>query len=69
MKTYVVTPHENRLCETVLMMGLNISSRGVTWKIIPKLSLLPLLILSTVLVRNFDISLIGVHVGLHYLHA
>ena len=46
MKTYVVTPHLNRLDETVLMMGHNIRFKGVICKIIPKLSLLPLLIWS-----------------------
>ena len=39
-----------RLNEMVLMMGYNIHFKGVIWKIIPKLSLLPLLILSTGLV-------------------
>ena len=43
MKTYVVTPHQNRLGETVLMMGCNKWFKEVTWKIIPKLSLLSLL--------------------------
>ena len=43
MKTYVVTPHSNRLGETVLMMGHNMCFTGEIWKIIPKLSLLPLL--------------------------
>ena len=43
-----MTPHENRLDETVLMIGRNIRFKGVTWKIIPKLSLLPPLICSTV---------------------
>ena len=47
-KTYVVTPHLNRLSETVLMMGFNIRFKGVIWKIIPKLSLSPFLIRSTV---------------------
>ena len=47
MKTYVVTPHLNRLNETVLMTGHNICFKGVIWKIIPKLSLLPLLSWST----------------------
>ena len=48
MKTYVVTPHLNRLDEMVLMMGHKICFYGEIWIIIPKLSLLPLLILSTV---------------------
>ena len=47
-KTYVVTPHQNRLDETVLMMGHKICSRGEIWIIIHKLSLLPILIWSTV---------------------
>ena len=38
-----MTPHLNSLDETVLMMGHNIHFDGVIWKIIPKLSLLPLL--------------------------
>ena len=42
-----MTPHLDRLVETVLMMGRNISFKGVIWKIIPKLSLLPLLNWST----------------------
>ena len=29
MKTYVVTPHKNRLSETVLMMSRNIRFKGV----------------------------------------
>ena len=41
MKTYVVTPHQNRRVETVLMMGHNIGFKGVIRKIIPKLSLYP----------------------------
>ena len=41
MKTYVVTPHLNRLNETVLMMGHKIGFYGEMWLIIPKLSLLP----------------------------
>ena len=44
MKTYVVAPHKNRLDEMVRMMGNNICFKGVIWKTIPKLSLLPLLI-------------------------
>ena len=47
MKTYVVTHHKNRLGETVLMMGHKICFYGDIWQIIPKLSLLPLLIWST----------------------
>ena len=43
-----MTPHQNRLSETVLMRGQNVHFKGVLWKIIPKLSLLPLLIWSTV---------------------
>ena len=38
-----VTPHYNRLSEKVIMMGRNISFKEIIWKIIPKLSLLPLL--------------------------
>ena len=41
---YVVTPHLNRLCKTILVMGRDMSFKGVIWKIIPKLSLLPILI-------------------------
>ena len=37
---HVVTPHENRLGKTVLMIGHNIGFKGVIWKIIPELSLL-----------------------------
>ena len=47
MKPYVVTPHLNRLGETVHMMGRNIRFKGAIWKIIPKFFLLPLLIWST----------------------
>ena len=47
MKTYVLTPHNNRLGETVLMMGHIICFNGKIWIIIPKLFLLPLLIWST----------------------
>ena len=43
MKTYVVTPHKNRLSETVLMMGHKICFYGEKWLITPKFSLLPLL--------------------------
>ena len=43
-----MTSHQNRLNETVLMMGPNIRFKGVIWKIIPKLSPLLLLIWSTV---------------------
>ena len=39
MKTYVVTPHYNRLDETVLMVGHKICFYGKIWLIIPKLSL------------------------------
>ena len=46
-ENYVVTPHKNRLSEMLLMMGQNICFKGVIWKIIPKLSLLSLLIWST----------------------
>ena len=45
MKPYVVTPHLNRLGDTVLMMGHNIRFKGV---VLIKLSLYPFLILSTV---------------------
>ena len=41
MKTYVVTPHLNRLSKTVLMMDHYIRLKEKIWKIIPKLSLLP----------------------------
>ena len=34
-----MTPHYNRLDETVLLMGRNIYFEGVIWKIIPELSL------------------------------
>ena len=47
MKPYVVTPHLNRLGETVHMMGHNIRFKGAIWKIIPKFFLLSLLIWST----------------------
>ena len=47
MKIYVVTPHLNRLVETVLMRGHNICFHEEIWIIIPKLSLLPLLIWTT----------------------
>ena len=40
-------PHQNSLGETVLIMGCNIHFKEVMWKIIPKLSLLPLLIWRT----------------------
>ena len=48
MQTYVVTPHSNRLTETVLMRGHNIGFYAEIWEIIPKLFLLPSLIWSTV---------------------
>ena len=32
-KIYVVTPHQNCLAETVLMMGHNICFKGILWKI------------------------------------
>ena len=41
---YVVTPRLNRLGKTILVMGRDMSFKGVIWKIIPKLSLLPILI-------------------------
>ena len=41
---YVVTPHLNRLGKKILVMGRDMSFKGVIWKIIPKLSLLPILI-------------------------
>ena len=41
---YVVIPHLNRLGKTILVMGRDMSFKGVIWKIIPKLSLLPILI-------------------------
>ena len=47
MKTYIVTPHKNRLGETVLMRGHNICFNEEILKIIPKLSLLLLLIWSS----------------------
>ena len=37
-----MTPHYNRLNETVLMMGHKICCSGEIWIFIPKLSLLPL---------------------------
>ena len=44
---YIVTPHKNRLNETVLMMGHNIHIERIIWKVIPKFSLLPPLIWSS----------------------
>ena len=44
MKIYVVTPNKNRLGETVLLRGHNLCFYGKIRKIIPKLSLLLLLI-------------------------
>ena len=44
---HVVNPHLNRLSETVLMRGHNLRFYGEIWKIIPKISLLPLLIWSS----------------------
>ena len=55
-KTYVVTPHYNRLDETVLTMGDKICFHGGMWLIIPKLSLLPLLIWSTAIRCYFSSS-------------
>ena len=46
-RKHVLTPHYNNLNETVLMMGHKICFHGEIWKIIPKLSLLPLLTWST----------------------
>ena len=66
MKTYVVTPHKNRLEETVLMMGHNLCFFGEICPIIPELSLLPLLIWSTV-GPNFErLCLIGKQTVCHY---
>ena len=42
-----MTPHKNRLAETVLMMGHKIYFYREIWLIIPKMSLLLLLIWST----------------------
>ena len=39
MKTYIVTPHYNRLTETVLMTGQKICFYGEICKIISKLSI------------------------------
>ena len=66
MKTYVVTPHYNRINETILMMGHNVCLEGTIWKINPKLSLLPLLILSTVDREEFlcTVNLYTSHVDL-----
>ena len=58
-KTYVVTPHWNRLNETVLMMGHKICFYGEIWLIIPKLSMLFLIRFSFRRRSN---------VGLHCLH-
>ena len=46
-KAYIVTPHLNSLTETVLMRGDNICFYAKIRKIIPKLSLLPVLIWSS----------------------
>ena len=35
VSAYVVTPHYNRLAETVLMKGHNICFYGEIWEIIP----------------------------------
>ena len=43
MKTNVVTPHKNCLSEMILLNGQKICFSGKIWKIIAKLSLLPLL--------------------------
>ena len=51
MKTYVVTPHYNRLDKTDLMMAHKICFSEEIWIIITKLSLLLLLIWSPVLLR------------------
>ena len=47
-KTYVMTPHKNHLDQMVLMMGHKICFYGKISTIIPKLSLLALLIWSSV---------------------
>ena len=47
MKTYVVTPHWNRLDGTLLMKGHKICFNGEIGPVIPNLSRLPLLIQST----------------------
>ena len=52
-KTYVVTPYKN-LGKTVLLMGHNLCFCGQIWEIIPKLSLLPLLIWSTVITASVN---------------
>ena len=59
MKTYVVTPYKNRLDEPILMMGHNIRFKGVIWKIIPILSLLPLLSWSTGILTVLWVELNG----------
>ena len=46
-KTYVVTPHQKRLDETILMMRHKYVFYGKVWINIPKLSLLPILIWRT----------------------
>ena len=38
-----MTPHLDYLGETVLMIGPNMCFKGIIWKIVPKLSLLPLI--------------------------
>ena len=43
MKTYVVTPHLNRLVETVRMMGQNIRFKRVIRKISPNYPFYPFL--------------------------
>ena len=57
MKTYVVTPHLNRLDKTVPITGHKICFNGEISLIIPKLSLLPLLIWSTGVDNIFILTL------------
>ena len=47
-----MTPHSNRFNEMVLMMGHKIHFYGEIWLIILKLSLLPLLIWSAVVLKT-----------------
>ena len=56
-KTHVVTPHQNCVNETFLMMDNKICFHEEIWLIIPKSSLLPLLIWSTASLHPLALSL------------
>ena len=56
MKKYVVIPHQNRLHETVLMMGHNICFHGKVRKIISKSSCYPLIPENFLVLLNYKVN-------------